>query len=142
MVVPRIGNPKELDSSVIAEMRIVAMFGFCRNTLCVQDHALERYITRGEMTQPILPVLNELYKMLSISLVVFRRNSEKQKKKYGTEAVYRFEAGWIFVLTWNEQFKIWLLETAYNKDAPESREYDVRYTREAIRASAWPPSLV
>lgn len=146
MVIPRIGNVKELDSRVIESHQIVAVFGICSNTLCVQHHALKRYISRHENEQSKLPVLkdsflNELYYLLSISHVLKRSNEAKQMAKYGSQkAVYRYENGWIFVLTWDEQYKFWLLKTAYKKDDPQKHGYEVKFTRTAIRASSWSPS--
>lgn len=142
MEIPRIGKVKELDPEVIKDHKIVAVFGICNNTLCIQDHALQRYLSRGETEQANSSALEMLYYALSVSLVVKRRNDKKQTAKHGAQqAVYRFRDGWIFVLTWIEQLGVWLLKTAYPKDKSQRRVYSIKNNRAAIRASAWSSSL-
>lgn len=141
MEIPRIGNAKELNSKVIEDHKIVAVFGICNNTLCIQDHALQRYVSRGEAEKLDSTALDELYYSLSVSLVIKRKNEAKQRLKHGLEkSMYRFMDGWIFVLTWIEQLGIWLLKTAYRKDKNNARVYSIQCTRAAIRASAWEPA--
>ncbi len=140
MELPTIGSIKELNPQVLEDHRIVAIFGICNNTLCVQDHALDRYVSRVHSDQAKKPILEQLYYLLSASLVVKRKNEAKQTAKHGScKAIYRFEEGWIFVLTWIEQFGFWLLKTVYHKEEGQLRVYDIKNTRAAIRASAWSP---
>lgn len=142
MVLPTIGDVKELDPQIIKDHHLVALFGICQNTLGVQDHALDKYLNKVQTEQSRQSALQELYIRLSTSLVVARKNAEKQKDRNGgVPAVYRFEDGWIFVLTWVERFGIWLLKTVYPKGTWQQRVYVIKNTREAIRASAWTPTF-
>jgi hypothetical protein len=141
MTVHRIGNGKELDSQVLEDNKIVAVFGICSNTLCVQEHALKRFVSRGGIEKSGLPVLEKLYFSLSVSLVVQRSNSAKYDAKHRSKAVFRFQDNWIFVLTWIENAGIWLLKTAYKISSNERHPYRIIDTHAAVRASAWSPSM-
>lgn len=140
MTIPMIGNPKELDSRVIQKHNVVAVFGICRNTLCVQEHALQNYVSRGNLEKPDFSVLEKLYFNLSVSIVVKRKNATTYAKKHGAESVFRFEEGWIFVLRWIEQLGIWLLKTVFPIDDISRHPYEIRDTHSAIRQSAWTPA--
>lgn len=140
MAIPMIGNPKDLNSQVLCKHKVVAVFGICSNTLCVREHALERYCARGGIENSSPVVFEKLYFMLSTSLVVTRKNAAKYAKKHGSDSVFRFENGWIFVLKWVKQLGLWMLKTVFPINEKARHPYDIRYTRAAIRASAWSPT--
>jgi hypothetical protein len=140
MTVPVIGKAKQLDSRVLEDHGIVAVFGICEQTLCVHGHALQRYKTRGRIKGAKNPALEKLYRLLSSSMMAIKLGDKSEFDKHGCRSMFRIENGWIFILSWVQNLGIWLLKTTlHRKGRRLKRSFEILPIPANMQASTWSP---